>query len=117
MPSKKKRITVYVTDEQYALVQRTAAATGESMGGTLAGILEAAEPMLTRVADLAEALRAAPEDVRATFAGAAEQLETQYGGILADSETFWDDLDRAARGGLGDGDAPGPRLVIRGPES
>lgn len=115
MPSIKKRITVYLTDEQYARVERAAVATGESRAATVAGLVEAAGPMLERVADLAEAIKAAPDEVRATFAGAAAQLEEQYGGALAEAERFWSDLDAALRGGAGDDD--GPRLVTRGPES
>jgi len=113
MPSSKKRITVYLTDEQYATVQRAATATGESLGGTVAGVIDAARPMLDRVADLAEAIKSAPDEVRATFAGAAAQLEQQYGGLLQDAERFWDDFGSA----LGVGDDDGPRLVTRGPES
>lgn len=114
MPSTKKRITVYLTDEQYARIDRTATATGESRAATVVDIIDAAGPMLDRVAELAEAIAAAPEEVRATFAGAAAQLETQYGGILDDSATFFDSLDAAVRGGEAD---DGPRLVTRGPES
>lgn len=114
MPSKKKRITVYLTDEQYASIERTATATGESRAATVVGLIDAALPMLERVAQLAEAIRAAPEDVRATFAGAAAQLEDQYGGILDDSTRFFDSLDSVIRGG---DEHDGPRLVTRGPES
>lgn len=71
-------------------------------------------PMLERLAELADAIKAAPEEVRATFAGAAEQLEEQYGGILADAERFWSDVHTVVQGGSDD---EGPRPVIRGPES
>lgn len=110
MPSKKKRITVYLSDEHYALVQRAAEATEESLAATVAGLVEAAAPMLDRVAALAEAIKAAPDEVRATFAGAAVQLEEQYGGLLADADEFWKSLEAASRG------EEGPRLVTRGPE-
>lgn len=120
MPSAKKRITVYVSDEEYAQVARTAKATGESMGRTVGELIEAAMPMLARVAELAEAIKAAPDEVRATFAGAAVQLEEKYGGLLSEAERFWSDIDTVVQGGTpdeGDEGDEGPRLVIRGPES
>jgi len=113
MPSDKKRILVYLTDEQFALVDRAATSTGESRSATIADLIQSAAPMLERVADLADAIRAAPDDVRATFAGAAVRLEEEYGGLLQQADEFWESLHSAARGEGGEG----PRLVIRGPES
>lgn len=115
MPSEKKRITVYLTDEQFARVERAARATGESRAATVVGLIEAAAPMLERVAELAEAIAAAPAEVRATFAGAAVKLEEQYGGMLEQAEAFWADLG-AVLEQQRDGDDDGSRLVIRDPE-
>jgi hypothetical protein len=118
MATKSKRITVYLTEDAYNRVARTSRATDESMASTIAQLVESAAPMLDRVADLAEAIRDAPEDVRATFAGAALQLEEQYGGLLAEAQAgampaeadeFWQALQDAA---MGQGSHP----VIREPE-
>lgn len=117
MPSSKKRITVYLTDEQHALIERAAVATGESRAAMVVSLIDAAAPMLSRVAELAEAIAAAPEQVRSTFAGAAEQLEDRYGGMLTEAEAFWADLDAAIKGAENGGEQDGPRLVTRGPES
>lgn len=110
MPSDKKRITVYLDDESFDRIARFCAATGESRAAAVAGLIDAAAPMLDRVADLAGALAAAPDDVRATFAGAAEQLDAQYASISNDAEDFFATLETLARG-------ESPRPVTRGPES
>lgn len=117
MPTTKKRISVYLTDEQFERVDRTARATGESRAATIVGLIEAAAPMLERVAELAEAIAAAPAEVRATFAGAAVKLEEQYGGMLDQAEAFWADLGAVLEEQRGDGEDDGSRLVIRDPES
>lgn len=91
-------------------MRRAADATGDSLASTIAELVEAAGPMLDRVADLAEALKSAPEEVRATFAGAAVQLEELYGGVLEQADAFWKALESASRG-------EGPHPVTRGPES
>ena len=109
MPSTKKRITVYLDDDAYARVERFCEATGESRAAAVAGLIEAAAPMLDRIVDLAGALKSAPDDVRATFEGAADQLQGRYESIAADAEDFWKVLESLAAGG-------GPRPVTRGPE-
>lgn len=109
MPSTKKRITVYLDDDQYARIERFCEATGESRASAVAELIDAAAPMLERMIELAGALKAAPDDVRATFAGAAEQLEDRYAAITADAEDFWKTLESLAEG-------RGPRPVTRGPE-
>lgn len=111
MPSTKKRVTVYLTDEQYASVRRVHDATGESHASIVSDLVESARPMLDRLAQLAEAIKSAPEEVRATFAGAATQLEAQYGSLLTDADAMWQAMDDVARG------VAGPPLVTRGPES
>lgn len=110
MPSIKKRITVYLDDESFERIERFCEATGESKAAAVSGLIDAAAPMLDRVAELAGALRSAPDDVRATFAGAAEQLETRYESIQHDAEDFFTTLETLAAG-------VSPRPVTRGPES
>lgn len=109
MPSTKKRITVYLDDDAYARVERFCEATGESRAAAVAGLIEAATPMLERIVDLAGALKSAPDDVRATFEGAADQLQGRYDSITAEAEDFWKVLESLAQG-------DGPRPVTRGPE-
>lgn len=109
MPSSKKRVTVYLDDDAYARLERFCEATGESRSSAIVELIEAATPMLDRMIDLAHALRSAPDDVRATFAGAADQLDARYNTLTAEAEDFFKVLE-----GLAQGESPRP--VTRGPE-
>lgn len=112
MATTKKAVTVYLDHEDYAVLKRAADSTDASVSKTLGDLVAAAQPMLERVADLADAIREAPEDIRATFAGAAAELQRKGEEVLAGGDELWalfdESLGRSENGGGGDADGEPP---------
>jgi hypothetical protein len=66
------RITVSLSTDGYESLRRIAALSGESMSATVAGLVDAVAPALSRSADLFEAAQRSTAETRATLAKAAE---------------------------------------------
>ena len=83
MPTKKPRITITITDEQYAVLQDLSNVTGQSMSAAVVDLLETALPVLSRVAAVLEAAKNAPKEMRSGIAESFRQVEEQMMPLLA----------------------------------
>lgn len=142
MPTANPRLSVTVTPELSAVIERLCALTGQSKSSFLADLLQTSVPVFERMIQALEAAKllqeeamSAPGEFSASLRAGQQRIETQMGlaldsmdeafrPLLKESEKV---IRRAARGGAGDGkrsaaDAPArgalegstPRPVTRG---
>lgn len=129
MPTKNPRISVTVTPEVSAVIDRLSALTGESKSAFLADLLNTSLPVFERMIHALEAAQVlqeqalkAPGEFTSSLKSAHERIEAQLGlalddmdeaflPLLKDSEKV---IRRAARGGAADGKRSAAAATARG---
>lgn len=84
------RLKVTLTDEQHALLQFVASATGQSMSAILQELFETAAPVLRRVAEVTQAAREAPEAFRKGMLASLEAAEARLAPMVEGTQAAFD---------------------------
>lgn len=104
MATKKPRVNVALEPATFELLRKAAEAQGESMASLIRSMVDAVVPMLGRLVTLSDALRAAPEDIKAALREAAEKAEGEIAPAVGSAQgnfeeflRFAEELGRKAR--------------------
>lgn len=108
--SRSRRLSVSLSPAEFAIVERLAAANGESMSALVSSLVSSVAPALERVAAVVEAAEAAREAAQGTvqeqLAQTAAEVEAVVMPAMQDAMQSWatgvDALEQAAREAAGD---------------
>lgn len=93
MPTQKRRMSVTLEDEQYAVLHRLADLSKQSMGSIVGELIESALPTLSRMLEAMEAYQAADEskqrEMLSNLEAAHADLLPDAGEVLRRSEDVW----------------------------
>lgn len=126
MPTSKPRVSITLEPHQAEVLERVARAQGSSISALVRELVEAVEPGLRRVADLAEAAERASEEQRDALRRAVLRIDEEVAepllaalGVGGEAWARVDDAIRATTGnppGSNQGGNSGRHLTAVGPE-
>lgn len=103
MPTARPRITITLTEQQYALLQQLSEFQGESMSAIVGDLIETAIPVMERIATVMEAASKAPKEM---LDGLRESMERAESIVLEQMQGHIQQLDIFALEASGGGTGP-----------